>query len=361
MKQMYRFLFLIIILSTLDSNSLSAMENIPADNPYIQYYGRWDFTDPKAPAHSWGGVYIYAEFEGTSIGIITNDNDAYYNIFIDDTLFSVFHGTQDSIAAYTLASGLPDGKHKILMTKRYETSWTKYSFNGFILDDGKNLLTPPPKPERKIEFIGDSYTSAEGNEWSEEKKAPDNSYSNMYKGFGSIIAKHYNAQYYMTSRSGIGLVQDWQGNSENNMPDHFDRTLFSSPEPKWDFSKWLPDLVVICLGLNDYNGWGGYTGPVDSANAILFKKKYHEFISTIRNVYIDTKILLVAANGLEWIKEQASSVAAEENAMGNPNVYYTFFPYYDGHYINDGHPDVEADKMIAEKLIEKIDMINIWE
>ena len=32
------------------------MKNIPANDPNIQYYGRWDFSDPKAPTHSWGDV-----------------------------------------------------------------------------------------------------------------------------------------------------------------------------------------------------------------------------------------------------------------------------------------------------------------
>ena len=337
------------------------MKNIPANDPNLQYYGRWDFSDPKAPTHSWGGVYILAEFEGTSIGIMANDNASYFNVFIDDSLISVFHGDKDTLASYTLATGLENGNHKILLTKRYETPNGKYSFNGFILDDGKNVLPLPPKPKRKIEFIGDSYTSAEGNEWTEERKAPDDSYTNIYKGFGSIIARHYNAQYQMTSRSGIGLLLDWQGDYKNNIPDYFDRTLFCCPDPIWDFSRWVPDLVVICLGLNDYNGLGGYSGPVDSLSTAMFKSRYHEFIGTIMRLYPGAKILLVAPNDLDWIKEQASGVTAKENSVGHTNVYYTFFPYYTGYYVNDGHPNVAADKMIAERLIEKIDTMNIWD
>ena len=360
MKHLYVFLFFVLIISTTQTDLLSAMNIIPADNPNIQYYGRWDFSNPKAPAHSWGGVYIIAEFEGTSIGIMVNDNASYFNVFIDDSLISVFHGDKDTLASYTLASGLAEGNHKILLTKRYETPNGKYSFNGFVLDNGKNLLPLSPKPKRKIEFIGDSYTSAEGNEWTEASKAPNDSYSNMYKGFGAIIARHYNAQYHLTSRSGIGLVQDWEGKSKFNMPDHFDRTLFCCPEPKWDFSKWIPDLVVICLGLNDYNGWGGYDHPLKTEIAVLFKQRYHKFISRIINVYPSVKILLVAANNVEWINQQTSEVAAEENEKGNKNVYYTNFPAYEDHFVNEGHPDVVADLMIAEKLIEKIDTMNVW-
>jgi lysophospholipase L1-like esterase len=357
-----RILFVFLILNLLIFSSVIFPSNlIPADNPYIQYYGRWDFSNPLAPTHSWPGVYIFAKFEGTSIGIRTDDNACYYNVFIDDTSFSIFHGNLGYLANYTLASGLPDGNHTILITKRGETSWTRFTFGGFILDDGKNLLPPPGKPVRKIEFIGDSYTSASGNEWTATDAAPNASYDNIYKGFGPILARHYGAQYNMTSRGGFGLILDWQGNYSNNIPDYFDRTLFYAPQPKWDFSQWIPDLVVICLGLNDYNGWGGYTGPVPKDNGDYFKKRYHDFISVIIDVYPGAKILAVAANDVTWIKTQASEVAAEENAIGNTNVFYTYFPYYNGEYINNGHPNLSAHQKIADKLIEAIDEINAWE
>lgn len=360
MHKFYKCIFLSFLLFTILNTVIYSSNLIPADNPYIQYYGRWDFSIPSAPTHSWPGVYIYAEFEGTSIGIRTNDNACWYNIFIDDTLFSIFHGISPSVTSYILKDNLPDGHHKILITLRGETSWTKFSFNGFILDDGKSLLIPPTKPERKIEFLGDSYTSASGNEWTGTDAAPSDYYTNIYKGFGSIIARHYNAQYNMTSRGGIGLIHDWQDNYNNNLPDYFDRTLFYTPLPKWNFSNWIPNLVVICLGLNDYNGWGGYSGPFPHYYAELFKERYHEFISTIRDNYPGVKILCVAANDVSWIKQQVSQVVEEENSYGYKDVFYTYFPYYSGEYVNSGHPNVEAHRKIADTLISVIDTINAW-
>ncbi len=104
--------FLVIILVTLHAaGRLSAANIIPANHPYIQYFGRWDFTDPLAPAHGWPGVYIYTEFEGTSIGIRIADNAYYYNVFIDGVPHAIFHGTQSTVASYMLAVGLPDGQH----------------------------------------------------------------------------------------------------------------------------------------------------------------------------------------------------------------------------------------------------------
>ncbi len=358
MKRMFIFLLFVITGNSL----LAAQDTIPANNSYIQYYGRWDMSVPTQPAHGWPGVYVTAVFQGTSIGVITDDNACWYNVFIDDTLVQIFKGSLYGSNMYTLASGLKDTVHTILFELRSETSWTKFGFYGFVLDSGKSLVAPPAKPPRKIEFIGDSYTSSSGNEWTQSTSAPSDSFSNIYKGFGSIIARHYGAQYMMTSRGGIGLVHDYTGNYGNNLPAFYNRTFFYSPTPKWDFSKWVPNLVVICLGLNDYSGWGGYSTPPTDQCAQYYRTSYHNFIATIMGVYVGTKILLVSPNGIDWLNTNIKQVVQEENFMGHTNVFFGAFPYYfdPEAYVNSGHPSVATHQKIADTLISFIDSINAW-
>jgi hypothetical protein len=334
---------------------------IPANDPNIQYFGRWDFTVPTLPTHSWPGVYIYAEFEGTSIGINTSDNFCYYNVFIDDTLFSIFHGDKSGLNSYTLASNLAEGTHSILFTLRNETNWTKFSFNGFILDDGKSFAVPKNRPEKKIEFYGDSYTCASGNEYTEAGAAPNQEYyTNVYEGFAPVTARELGAQYTVCGRGGFGMMLDYQGNYGQTIPATFDRTLVYTLLPKWNFSTWTPNLVVICLGLNDYNGLGGYSGPIDEKYATLYKQRYHNFIADLMDRYPQVKILAVAPNGLAWLQQQISTVVSEENAFGHTNVFYTSFPAYTGHFVNNGHLDVYAHHQIANVLVSAIDSIDAW-
>lgn len=334
---------------------------IPASSPYIQYFGRWDFTDPNAPTHSWPGTYIYAEFEGTSIGVRMNDNFCYYNVYIDGKFHSIFHPNLSGINSYTIATGLTDGQHTFLLSKRNETAWTKLSFNGLILDDGKNLLPPKEKPLRKIEFVGDSFTSASGNEATESGTPADvNKVTNLDLGFGPLTAKHFEAQYHMSSISGYGMVMDYLGNVAGNVPSYFNRALIVSENPKWDFSKYQPNLVVVCLGLNDYNGFGGYSsGTVSASNKELFKTKYHQFLTTLRNNYPGVKILAVAAQ-VDWIHKTVKEIVDEEKLIGYRDIFYTDFPYYTGGYVNNGHPNVETHKKISDRLIAAIDTINAW-
>ena len=343
--------------------SAQATSLIPANDPNIQYFGRWNFANPTAPTQSWPGVYIVAKFEGTSVGIVTNDNNSYYNVTIDDSIHSIFHGSSTAVASYTLRSGLPDGTHIILVRKRNETYGGNYSFNGFVLDDGKSLLPPPPKPVRKIEFIGDSFTGASGDEWTGTDTAPDAAfYTNIDKGFPAIIAANYGAQFQVTSRSGYGLVQTFQADPSGNLPDIYNRTLVYSSSPAWNFDNYIPNLVVICLGLNDYSGWTNYVPGVvvSPANTDLFKTRYHDYIAWIRSVYPGTKVLAVAAHP-DWIVATVGAVVNEEKAAGHKDVFFAWFPWYGSSaYVNGGHPSAATHLLIADTLMAVIDTIDAW-
>ena len=333
----------------------------PADDPHIQLYGRWDTRTPSAPKHSWPGVYIYATFEGTSIGARFDDNFNYFNVFIDGKLHSIFHPTKTGIADYTLAQGLEDSVHTLLLTKRNESWWGTFGFHGLILDDGSTLLEPPDRPARKIEFLGDSFTSASGNEATTVGVPPNTELvTNIYEGFGPIIARNYGAQYHMTSISGIGLVLDYTEDYTNNLPDRFNRVISGNTTLEWEFSQWIPNLVVIGLGLNDYSGFGGWEGTLENEETELYKARYHEFIGTIRDVYPGVRILAVATH-VEWMRTTIAEIVAEENAAGNLDVSYAQYSYYPGGYVNNGHPNVETHYGIAAELISFIDTINAWE
>ncbi len=118
--------------------------------------------------------------------------------------------------------------------------------------------------------------------------------------------------------------------------------------------------MVICLGLNDYSGFGGWNGPVSAENRALFKSRYHEFISRVQDLYPGVKILAVAAH-VELLQTLVSEVVREEKEAGNSGVFYTWFPYYTGGYVNGGHPNVATHHKIADRLIAAIDSIDAWE
>lgn len=334
---------------------------LPANNPYIQYFGRWDMTDSLHPAFSWPGIYLCAEFTGTSIGIRIKDSINYYNVYIDGTFHSIFHGTISSDADYILAKNLSDSRHSFCLTRRNITFDERFSFSGIILDENRTLLDPPPKPSRKIEFIGDSFTAAESNEAKESSLPWEARFpvTDIDKGFAPLIAKHFHAQYTTTCRSGSGIVCDWQGNAAESIPARFDRTLMEVPFPKWDFTKWIPDVVFICLGLNDHSGLKGSSGSVSESNSIRFRDEYHAFLKTIRSKYPGIRIVAAAAFP-EWIRKNVIQICSEEQEAGHADIFYTQFDEFPGGYVANGHPTVATHQKMAEQLIEAMESFHLF-
>ena len=355
MKYLYNII-LIFILQIYGQGMIYTQNLIPANHPYIQYSGRWDMSDSLHPRQSWPGVFIYSGFTGTRIGVRLDDNINYYNVYIDDKFHSVFHGDKAVEADYILADSLTNTSHTFLFSKRNISFNRVFTFSGLILDQGAVLLVSPPKPSRKIEFIGDSFTAAEGNEarlaempW--EEKFP---VTNIDKGFAVDVAKYFNAQYVTTCRSGMGLVCDWQGNFDLAMPKYFDRTLMESKEPKWDFRLFQADLVVVCLGLNDHSGLKDKTGEVSEENSLKFRAGYHAFLATIRNCYPAAKIIAVAAHD-PWIQKNVKQVTEEEKNNGHNDIYYAQFNMPAGGFVANGHPTVASHKEIAGEIIKVIE------
>jgi len=105
--------------------------------------------------------------------------------------------------------------------------------------------------------------------------------------------------------SGIGLTQNanakqkWQLGSLS-MPGYFNRTLQTDAKdaPVWDFQSFVPDLVVISLGGNDFNHQGGNV-PSNKT----FSAAYGAFLLRIFQVYEDnnnalnTTIISVCGQG----------------------------------------------------------------
>jgi hypothetical protein len=334
---------------------------VPANNPNIQYFGRWDMVDSLHPKHSWPGVYLSVVFNGTSIGIRMADNINYYNVYIDGKFYKVLHGIKSSDADYLLADSLENVNHTLLLSKRNIVFDAIFSVSGILLDDGASLLPPKSKPERKIEFIGDSFTAGESNEATVQELPWEERFpvTNIDKGFAPVIARHYNAQYHTICRSGAGLVCDWQGKGDATLPILFNRTLMEASEPKWDFKQWIPDLVVICLGFNDHSGLKDKEGKVSDEKSEVYRKGYHEFIEKLCTVYPGVRILAVAAYP-DWIRKNVKQVVDEEQSGGKKDVYYAHFDDYPGGYVANGHPTVQTHQKIADQIISAIDKLSIF-
>jgi len=97
------------------------------------------------------GTWVYARRVISGWGGTTHCN-AIINDYADKP---VVLGA-DSRTDWLVAEGLTEGVHTIELVRRGGAWKTTSSFSGFYLDAGKQLVDPPARPTRRIEFYGDS-------------------------------------------------------------------------------------------------------------------------------------------------------------------------------------------------------------
>ncbi len=367
---LYRLLPAVAIAVKILSVTVLADFVSPSDSRIV-YVGRCDRSNENAVKMSWAGTQVRARFEGTACSAIideTADSSA-YNVIIDGVLV-------DSIAVFAdkdthqLVSGLSDGIHDLILYKRSESKSSPVLFKGFILPEGNALAAAPALPQRKIEFIGDSHTNAlaVGAEGWQDKNVYNN---NVYASFAAITSRFFNTQAVMTAVSGKGLVHnhsDTEMISDTAMPEYFNRTVTSLPEPEWNHSSWIPDLVVINLGTNDFaesrqatfNGHK-WRRPV---HPDTFSTAYHSFLDTLRATYSGAKLILVApydpCGSVDSVTHAIERIYDTEKSQGANDLALVTYPAFEeGDYVCC-HPGPGYNQRIAESLAVTVEELVGW-
>jgi len=352
--RLFCFVSVLIIPGCFQSDSII---QIYADSEFIQYTGRINFSDPSVPEIYWPGSQVEMKFSGEELKVQLKDEkgENYFNIVIDND--SIRYIKLDSVLRYyTLVKGLPEGEHTIQLIKRTEWDKGKTQVFGFELTNGK-LLDPDPGSGRVIEFFGNSITAGYAIEDLSGGDSPDSILSNNYNTYAAITARHFDADYYATVFSGIGIMVSW---FPLIMPELYDRLDPTVPESKWDFTKVRPDIVVVNLLQND--SWlvhmhdhssfiqrFGSEAPDDDQ----ITTAYANFISDLRKVYPDTQIIC-ALGSMDATQKESKWPGIVEGAVKSLNddkLFFLFFDYID----KPGHPRVSDNKLMSQRLIEFIE------
>jgi hypothetical protein len=324
-----------------------------AADSQIQYVGRIQKTNPALPRFWMPGVYLKAKFEGKILSFFLNDEVLYGNvhnyveIIVDNKLFRL----QTKYATNKfIVSGLKKGTHTITICKDTESGNGYLEFAGIVC---KKLLPLPPKPELKMEFIGNSITCGFGADASQIicEKGQWYDQHNAYMSYGPLTARALNAQWQISAVSGIGMIHSCC-DMKILMPKVFDKINMSGDSLSWNFDEYIPELVTICLGQND--------GIQDS---ITFCNAYIDFVKTVRSKYADAKIILLTSPMADAklraaLKNYLSSIIVYFNNKGDKNMNeYVFEKSYNSGCF--GHPDLKEQQEISDLLLQFIKENNL--
>lgn len=326
------------------------------DHPFIQYTGRIDFTNPKIPRFWQPGVYFTIRFPGNYCYVILNDevlwgkNHNYVEMIFDGKPVRIQTKAKKDTLGFAFEANF-QAVHTLTVCKNTEANIGYLELVGVLCE---KLIDPLPKPERKIEFIGNSITCGTGADLSEIPcgKGVWQDQHNAYLSYGPVTARALNAQYHLSAVSGIGLMRSCC-NMNITMPQVFDKVSMRNDTINWDFKKYQPDVVTVCLGQND--------GIQDS---MAFCNNYLSFLKQLRGYYPKAEIICLTSPMADarlavFMKKVLTSIVNTANQNGDKKVTSYFFSkqYHNG---CDSHPDLAEHQQIADELVGFIKKMMKW-
>lgn len=346
-------------------------QSFEASNEYIQYIGRTDQSNPNMVRFSFPGVTIKAKFKGTSITARFHDHADASNGMHNTFYCIIDNGTPEKIVLnkgqydYILATKLSsDTTHTVELFKLTESVVGEVDFCGFMLgENDAELVQPNPLPTLKMEFIGNSISCGYGNELS--SNTPKAGFSplneNNYFAWGAVAARALNAQYVCTAYSGKGVCRNYEGDCNNTIPQFYGHTLANNHDISWSTANYIPDVLVLNIGTNDF---GAETTTKVKVDSVSFIAEYNAFLSRLKSYYPEAKIICSVGpmtndenenNAMQLTRYSEYVLLAIKNAGGEEkNIYYFETAPQSAPFGEDYHPTKETHQRMANELVSFI-------
>ncbi|MGL1904276.1 MAG: GDSL-type esterase/lipase family protein [Fibrobacterales bacterium] len=326
---------------------------IAPNNPSLFYSGRFDLSDPNKAIHSWPGSSVFVRFYGENVSALLKSyctkgdrpTGNYYDVIVDGQVVNTIQSSVHK-KKISLAEGLTTSEHTLELYRRTESFSGSTDFLGFFLSSNERQpeTLPHPKPQRGIEFYGDSITCGYGNEGSGTSYSAKHSNNNM--AYPAITCRLLNADYRAIAFSGEGVFRRHDGSTQSSLPKMYHKTYYHS-DTHWDFNHWKPNCVCINLGTNDF--------IAGVSNNKEFIDHYIEFVEKIIGHYPSTPIILVF--GPDYTKydnsgqrESVQEVVSHFQQQQLPLYFFEFTTLIDGLTGIFDHPNNKQHAKAAEEL-----------
>lgn len=346
------------------------LNNILPSDKRINYTGRIDFTDENAPVFYYAGSCAAFRFEGTEFSVKINSvvywGELSLGIVIDGELKCERLDPENNGKDVVITRKIPDGIHNIVIYKQHAANQL-LSIKGFAVEG--ELLEPAAKPALKIEAYGDSVCAGEVIEAYDYvgKNDPENHnsrYDNVWNSFVMQTSRNLNAEIHNICQGGIAILD---GTGYFHHPDYiglesvYDKLCYF-PEggiSQWDFSRYIPDIVIIAVGQNDKHNGRQDNDDIDIADPKyrkLWKTAYIKIVRDLDKKYSSPKFVLtttILGHDPEW--DNAIEEIKDELCEMGIKAYHNVFKRNGS--ATPGHPRLaEHNEMTAEltEFIKKI-------
>ena len=231
-------------------------------------------------------------------------------------------------------------------------------------------VAPIPAKPLKLEFIGDSITCGYGVDEYDANSKFRTATEDFTKGYAYKTGKLLDADVRAFSISGWGIIsgytEDETPHDDQLLPPYYeklgysfqkfdDRDGWQPQDCSWDFTKYVPDLIIVNLGTND----ASYCKDNDERKA-LYTEKYAEFLGDVHRCNPSSKLLCVLGimdDRCCDAMEKAVRIFSEKS--GFTDIHTMRFTPHDGSlgYGADWHPSPATHDKSAKLLAEKIQKI----
>jgi lysophospholipase L1-like esterase len=342
--------------------------------PEIAYVGRVDTRDPAGPRFGWSGTEIRIGFRATSIRLELRDlprppdprrGSEGLNRFrfdLDGGAPRELYVGADHRLVYE-AGGLTAGNHLLRVYKQTEVVVGTTQVTSIDLGPNGTLLPVAHSP-RRIEFIGDSLTTAYGNEGKTETChfSPDT--QNHWLSYDAIAARNVGAEAQFIAWSGKGVARNYGNAKEAFIGEIYRRNLPFDAESRWDFGAFTPEVVVIDVGGNDF--WD--SDPTEA----LYVPAYRALVDDVRRAHPRAHIVCaVGPASDEWPpntktltlwRSYLTHLVDAYHAAGDARVHVLEFGTItkDEPRGCDYHPGLATHARLARELTPKIKELTGW-
>jgi len=355
--------FLTACILALASLATAAPVQIPPTHPSIRLLGRTLATDSTTLQWAWSGSGAAIAFTGTSCSVRLQAQGGMFRVVVDGVERPGLDLRSSSDTLHVLASGLAAGTHFVELRQKTEAQNCTSRFRGFRIDGAPATL--PAASDRRIEFYGNSITCGYGILDSVASHPFAVLTEDEGRTFAAQAADALGAERRTVCWSGKGVVQNFGRDTVNpTLPKLHRQILPFDTQHLWNFAQWIPQVVVIDLGTNDFSS----VAP----DPVRFRAVYSALVDSLHASYPEARFVLVdgpmlsdgypsGLNALTTVKGHLDAVVATATSHGIKATHLSLTPQSDARgYGADWHPNLAQATLNGQELTNHLRTTMGW-